>query len=98
MTRIAFTGDLGFSKYFKGLESRENLIAEEAVKFLSDSDYTVINVEGAVGSGDITSTKELTHANGYDCTTWLKKLNGKYLEHREQSHYGLRRRGLGEHV
>lgn len=76
MTKIAFTGDLGFSKYFKGAETRENLIGSEVVNFLSDSDYTVVNVEGAVSSGKITAAKELVHANSYDCVHWLKKLNG----------------------
>lgn len=76
MTKVAFTGDLGFSKYFKGLEKREDLIAHEVVDFLSDSDYTVINVEGPISSEKITAKKELTHANSIDCLHWLKKLNG----------------------
>lgn len=76
MTKIAFTGDLGFTKYFKGAETREDLIEPEVVEFLSDSDYTVVNVEGAVSSGKITAEKELTHANRAECVDWLKKLNG----------------------
>lgn len=76
MTKIAFTGDLGFSKYFKGTEKREDLITPEVVNFLSGSDYTVINVEGAVSSAKNTAEKELTHANSPDCLYWLNRLNG----------------------
>ena len=64
MKRIAFTGDMGFSsKYFRGSYNRDDLLDEECVKFLSDSDFTVVNVEGCIYTGSSTASKPLVHAN-----------------------------------
>ena len=68
MKRIAFTGDLGFSsKYFKGTYDKENLLDEEIVSFLSDSDYTVVNVEGSVTAGKAEAVKPIAHSNPPEC-------------------------------
>ena len=48
MVRIAFTGDIAFSKYFKGTYDDPDLIATSLIDFLQDSDYVVPNVEGAL--------------------------------------------------
>ncbi len=77
MKRIAFTGDMGFSsKYFRGTYNNENLLDEECVNFLSDSDFTVVNVEGCMGSGTSSASKPLVHANPPECLPFLKKING----------------------
>ena len=76
MVQIAFTGDMAFSKHFSQSCMEPNLLSEKVEKFLSESDYTVINVEGAVSSGDLRSDKPLAHANPYDCLYWIKRING----------------------
>ena len=76
MTQIAFTGDVAFTKHFSQACSDDNLLSEKIVKFLSSSDYTVVNVEGAVASNETRSDKPLTHANPLECVNWIKKVNG----------------------
>lgn len=77
MKRIAFTGDLGFSsKYFRGTYNKEDLLHPSLVEYLSDSDYTVVNVEGCMGSGKSSANKPLVHANPPECIDFLKKING----------------------
>lgn len=76
MTRIAFTGDAAFSKYFAKSCLREELLSDEVCRFLAESDYTVVNVEGAVSSGALRSDKPLAHANPHECLYWLRRVNG----------------------
>lgn len=76
MISIAFTGDIGFSKYFKDTFKRDDLMTDEVVDFLADTDYTVVNVEGAVTKATATVTKDLIHANDPGAIDWLLKLNG----------------------
>ncbi|MBE6606061.1 MAG: hypothetical protein E7635_03390 [Ruminococcaceae bacterium] len=52
MKKIAFTGDLVFSsKYFRGTCHKESLLDKKIIDYLSDTDYTVVNVEGCVFEG-----------------------------------------------
>lgn len=76
MTQIAFTGDVAFTKHFSKSCSDEKLLSEQIVKFLSSSDYTVVNIEGAIASNSVRNDKPLTHANPYECVDWIKKING----------------------
>ena len=77
MKRIAFTGDIGFSsKYFRGTCQKEKLLHSKLVEFLSDSDYTVANVEGCVFRGEGSASKPIVHANPPECIDFLKKING----------------------
>lgn len=77
MKRIAFTGDLGFSsKYFRGTYNKEDLLHPELVQYLSDTDYTVVNVEGCVFKGEGSADKPIVHANPPECVDFLKKING----------------------
>ena len=77
MKRIAFTGDIGFSsKYFRGTYDKEDLLHDSLVEFLSDSDYTVANVEGCVFRGQGSANKPIVHANPPECIDFLKKING----------------------
>ena len=76
MTQIAFTGDVAFTKHFSKSCSDDNLLSEKIVNFLSSSDYTLVNVEGAVASNETRSDKPLTHANPLECVGWIKKVNG----------------------
>ena len=77
MKRIAFTGDLGFSsKYFRGTYDKADLLHPELVAYLSDTDYTVVNVEGCLFKGQGSAKKPLVHANPPECVDFLKKING----------------------
>ena len=77
MKRIAFTGDLGFSsKYFRGTYDKEDLLHPDLVSYLSDTDYTVVNVEGCLFKGQGSAAKPLMHANPPECVDFLKKING----------------------
>lgn len=76
MTQIAFTGDIAFTKYFSNSCDDKNLLDEEIVQFLSSSDYTVVNMEGAVSNSPTEVDKPLTHANPLECIEWIKKING----------------------
>ncbi len=77
MKKIAFTGDLGFSsKYFRGTCNKENLLDRKLIDYLSDSDYTVVNVEGCISDGTSFASKPIVHANPPECVDFLKKING----------------------
>ena len=76
MTQLAFTGDIAFTKNFSNACKDEKLLDEEIVNFLSSSDYTVVNMEGAVNDGPTAADKPLTHANPLECVAWIKKMNG----------------------
>ena len=75
MKRIAFTGDLAFSRYFKGAYSREDLLDPAVTGFLCDSDYTVANVEGCISDGTGTAAKPLVHANPPESVDFLRSIN-----------------------
>ena len=76
MTQIAFTGDVAFTKHFSNSYKDEHLLSEKVINFLSSSDYTVVNVEGAISSGATRTDKPLTHANPEECVNVFKKING----------------------
>jgi len=76
MIKLAFTGDVAFSKYFAHSCMEERLLSEKVENFLSDADYTVVNVEGAISSGALRSDKSLTHSNPYECLHWIRRIKG----------------------
>ncbi len=45
---ITFTGDIGFSRYFKDSWQKDNLLDERILAFCKNSDHVVANVEGAI--------------------------------------------------
>ena len=50
-TTLTFTGDIGFDKYMAGRWKDDDLISEEVVSYLRDSDHLIINVEGPLYDG-----------------------------------------------
>ena len=50
-TVLTFTGDIGFDKYMKDRWKDENLLSEDILSFISDSDHIVVNVEGPLYAG-----------------------------------------------
>lgn len=76
MKKIAFTGDLGFSsKYFRGTYDKEDLLDPSLIEYLSDTDHTVVNVEGCVGNIKPSADKPLVHTNPPECLSFLNKIN-----------------------
>ena len=78
MTQIAFTGDIAFTKYFSNSCDDKNLLDEEIVQFFSSSDYTVVNMEGAVSNSPTEVDKPLTHEILWSALSGLKKLMETY--------------------
>ena len=46
--KIAFTGDIAFSRYYKDKVEDFGIVAPELADFLTDTDYGVFNIEGAM--------------------------------------------------
>ena len=72
MTTISFTGDIVFSGYFSGKYQPE-ILDERIIGFLTDSDYTVANVEGSVT--DHTDDKTFHHSNPTAVVPFLRAIN-----------------------
>lgn len=54
---VTFTGDIGFSRYFKDSWQKKDLLDEKIIAFCGDSDHVVANVEGSVIDPDKTEIK-----------------------------------------
>ena len=59
MTTIAFTGDIAFSKYFKGYWEKD-FMSDEIYNYLNSADHVVANVECPLTATGISSTLEIT--------------------------------------
>ncbi len=46
--KIGFTGDVAFSRYYKDRFAQKGLVDEKLVSFLTENDYNVFNIEGAM--------------------------------------------------
>ena len=46
--KVGFTGDVAFSRHYKDKYTQKGLVAPELVTFLTDNDYNVFNIEGAM--------------------------------------------------
>lgn len=75
--KVAFTGDVGFTRYFANQYAKNDIIDENVESFLKDTDYTVVNVEGAIFSGNASAKKALLHINPPEIVPFLKRINGK---------------------
>ncbi len=73
MIRIGFTGDIGFTRYFKGREEAD-FVDEKLISFLNDADYTVLNVEGAVAAP--THAGLFVHTNSPKAIPQFKRMHG----------------------
>lgn len=74
MTRIGFTGDIAFSKHFKGRLDDPDLLDPEILQYLQECDHVVANVEGPLFSYDPAAFKTLVHASDPRAGAWLKSL------------------------
>lgn len=75
--KIAFTGDIAFSKYFSKAYENERLLDDKIIDFLQDSYLTVANVEAPVSSREISSKEALVHVNHPRIVETLNKINAK---------------------
>ncbi len=75
MTTISFTGDIAFSHYFNDSWDNKFLLSDEIVQFLGTSDYTVLNLEGAVVPAE-TSVKPFTHTTSDKAIDTLLRIKG----------------------
>ncbi len=71
-TRIVFTGDISFSKFFANAWEKENLLAPEIRTYLRDADHTVANVECALTDRSIESSRVLNHACSPNAGAFLR--------------------------
>ncbi|MBO7276244.1 MAG: CapA family protein [Clostridia bacterium] len=76
MTKIAFTGDFAFTKYFAPYVRSDDVISQEIRDYLCDSDHTVVNVEGAVQTAETNEIGTFVHANPKDIVYQTKQING----------------------
>ncbi len=74
MTSIAFTGDIGFSRYFKDHWNKDFL--DDKIKdFLGSSDHVVANVESPLTDSVITSKLSITHSTTQNAFEWFKNIS-----------------------
>ncbi len=78
-TSIIFTGDIGFDHYMDRKWEDENLLAEDVLEFLLNTDHLCVNVEGALSKQDTdvenSGVKSLIHSCDPDAVKFLKKIN-----------------------
>lgn len=72
MSTIAFTGDIAFSGYFTGKYQPE-ILDKEIIRFLSESDYTVANIEAPVT--DQTDDKRFHHSSPLASLPFFRTIN-----------------------
>lgn len=72
---ISFTGDIGFDRYMDRRWHDSNLLSEEIIEFLRNSDHVVANVEGALYDGEDTQGRGVFfHTMNPEATCVLKTI------------------------
>ncbi len=74
MTKLSFTGDIAFSKYFRDSWKDPDLLDPAVKEFLLDSDHCLANVEGPLFGGTAKAAKLLNHASDPGAAGWLKSI------------------------
>lgn len=77
-TSLIFTGDIGFDKYMDRKWEDDNLVSEEVLEYLKDTDHLIINVEGPLSRQDKKVAKNgvaaLTHSMDPDAISFFNKI------------------------
>ncbi len=60
---IVFTGDIGFDKYMSGKWADSSLLAPDVASFVRSGDHLVVNVEGPLYDGSISTNAKGSAAN-----------------------------------
>ena len=68
--KIAFTGDLSFSGYFRGKE-QEDILSPEVKSFLQENHSTVINLESPITECGETEKERLAHKCDIEATDFI---------------------------
>lgn len=75
---VSFTGDMGFDKYMLGKWEDPELLSNEVMSFLKDTDHLVVNVEGPLYDGSKISLEgsaaALTHSMDTKVHTFLDRI------------------------
>lgn len=75
--KIAFTGDFSFTRYFKDAYKKDDLLDENIIDFLCDSDVNVVNVEGTFTNAMGARGGLFFHYSDPQGIKWINKINGK---------------------
>ncbi len=77
-TTLTFTGDIGFDKYMYGKWNDEQLLAEEVLSFLRDTDHLIVNVEGPLSERThetrSNTVAALQHSMNPEAAVFLKRI------------------------
>ena len=72
-TRIVFTGDISFSKYFESAWKKTDVLSPEIRQYLRDADFAVANVECPLTDRSIRSERVLNHACSPEAGAFLRE-------------------------
>ncbi len=75
MTKVSFTGDIAFSKYFADAWKRDDFIDADILSYLNGSEYVVANIESPFTSEGIDSDRPLNHASNPAAICTLRQIN-----------------------
>lgn len=71
-TNIVFTGDLSFSAFFQKGYQDDNLISNDVLDFISDSNATIINYESPITPLKQTKKRRLAHRTDPEALDFIK--------------------------
>ena len=75
-TSIVFTGDIGFDRYMDKKWEDENLLSNDILSFINNSNHVIANVEGALFNGKDNSGRGIFfHSMDVDASKFLKNIN-----------------------
>lgn len=72
-TRIVFTGDISFSKYFESAWKTPDVLSPEIREYLRDADFVLANVECPLTGRSIRSERVLNHACSPEAGAFLRE-------------------------
>ena len=75
-TSIVFTGDIGFDRYMDKKWEDENLLSNDILSFINNSNHVIANVEGALFNGKDNNGRGIFfHSMDVDASKFLKNIN-----------------------
>ena len=73
--KVALTGDIAYSRYFKTAYQTPNLLSEEIIDFLSNSDFTIANVEAPIVNPEKANNGTFIHVSHPKIVEMLRSIN-----------------------
>ena len=75
-TTLLITGDIGFDKYMDGKWNDPDLLSDEVLSYLRDTDHLIVNVEGPLSEQkkQVSAVPSLVHAMNPEAAVFLKKI------------------------